>query len=206
MSPNKTFLLLFLLACDRVTDVRLHVKVDVASPVYDDGLYRCNACWLQGRGFLWVASSLATTDKWDSSTVWTPWVCNTGTVQLAVWLRDMTVPVWWLRQPGNFASCSYLELFLLYSSLSGWYRVWRPLNSYIVLILLHPVSMSSSYTSSRFHPCFLICPHWIRGLAQSLLPVKAAFSFLSPRSLQNLAPYTFMEWIATCSDPMVCEK
>lgn len=163
-----------------VTDVRLHVKVDV--PVFGDGLYRCNACWLQSGSFLWFASSLATTDKRHSSAVWTPGVCNTGTVQLALWLRDTTVPVWWLRQPGTFASCSYLELFLLYSSLSGWCRAWRPLNSYFVLILLHHISIPSSYTSSRFQPC-LICPHWIRGIAQSLLPVKAA----SPPFLQGLS-------------------
>ena len=84
-------------------------------------------------------------DKPNSSAVQTLWVGDMGTVQLAIWLRHMTVPVWWQRQPRTFMSRGYpgaiFTLLLPFWVMQNMETSEVSL-SYAVPILLHNISTS----------------------------------------------------------------
>lgn len=84
-------------------------------------------------------------DKPKSRAVQTHWVGNMGTVQLAIWQRDTTVPVWWQKQPGILVYHSYPGA--TFTLLLPFWVIRRTETaevsiSYAVPILLHHISMS----------------------------------------------------------------
>ena len=115
----------FIPACLWQGDIRLHLKVDVPSPVFDDGLYHCNPVGLRADISYGMPQALP---WWTSQTAvqcehfgWATW-------GLFSWPfgRDTRLCRFGGRDsPELSCPVAILELFLLYSSLSGWCGVWR---------------------------------------------------------------------------------
>lgn len=108
MNQSKTFLILSLLACDRETQGYVSKSMSLA-------LSLTMVCIIAMPVDCRAEISYGKMDKPRQT------LClgNMGTVQLAIWLRDMAVPVWWQRQPGTLGPVAILELFSPYTFLSG---------------------------------------------------------------------------------------